>query len=117
DSPDRDEGVAPLCQGVGDEVLELAGLVATVGKTRADVIALGPELCTAQMRGQPFEAMHGTRPENERVALEPVERRRHWHSVASRRPNATRTAPVTASIARRIPEHRRRSPARATVTA
>src|SRR5215210_9417656 len=54
-----DERVATLGEGVGAEVLELAGLIAPVGEAGVAVVALGPERRPAQMRGQPLEAVHG----------------------------------------------------------
>ena len=41
---DRDQGVRALGQRLGDEVLQLAGLVAAVGEARVAVLALGPDL-------------------------------------------------------------------------
>src|SRR5439155_1495892 len=104
DAADGDERVGALRDRVGDEVLELARLVAAEGQAGAHVVALRPQGSAAQVIGQTLERMDGRRPEQERVALEPVERRRHARSVARRRPNATRTAPVTASSVRRIRE-------------
>ena len=41
---DGNERVAALCQCLGDEVLELAGLVAAEGDSRVAILALGPDL-------------------------------------------------------------------------
>ena len=70
---DRDERVAALRERVGDEVLELAGLVAAVGQAAVAVVALGPELRAAEVRGQPLEPVDRRRPEEQRVARERVE--------------------------------------------
>ena len=67
---DGDERVAALGERVGDEVLQLAGLVAAVRDTGVAVLALGPEGGAAEVRGQPLQRVHGRGPEEERVALE-----------------------------------------------
>ena len=80
---DRDERVGPLGQRVRDDVLELAGLVAAERQAGVAVLALGPDLRTAEVLGQPVERVHGARPEQQRVAVEVVER--HAISRAGRR--------------------------------
>ena len=45
---DRDQRVRTLGERLGDEVLELAGLVAAVGEPGVAVLALGPDLGTAR---------------------------------------------------------------------
>ena len=46
---DRHEGVRAGREDVRDDVLQLAGLVAAVGESRADVLALGPHLRATEM--------------------------------------------------------------------
>ena len=74
---DRDERVAALRERVGDEVLELARLVAAVGDPGVAVLALRPYVGTAspirKVRGQALEAVHGRGPEEQRVPGERVE--------------------------------------------
>jgi hypothetical protein len=78
---DRDERVAALGERVGEQVFELARLVAAEGKTRADVVSLRPQRGAAEVLSQPLERMDGRRPEQQRVAVESFERGRHWPSV------------------------------------
>src|SRR5581483_2644032 len=66
-----------LREGVREQVLELASLVAAVGEARADVVALRPDLRAREVLGQPLERMDRRRPEQQRVAVEAVERARH----------------------------------------
>ena len=46
----RHQGVAPLLKGGGDQVLQLADLVAAEGDARVAVLALGPDLHPATER-------------------------------------------------------------------
>ena len=71
---DRDERVAALGERVGDEVLELARLVAAEGEARGAVVALGPDGGAAQVLRQPVEPVDGRGTERQRIALEVVER-------------------------------------------
>jgi hypothetical protein len=73
---DRHEGVAALGQGVGDQVLQLAGLVAAEGDARVDVLALGPDGGAAEVLGEPVEPVHRRRPEQQRIAGEVSEAHR-----------------------------------------
>jgi hypothetical protein len=73
DTADRHERVTALGQGVGDEVLQLAGLVAAVGDARVAVLALGPDRRTPQMLRQPVEPMHRRGAEQQRIPLERVD--------------------------------------------
>lgn len=70
DAADGDEGVAALGEGVGDQVLQLAGLVPAVRHTGVAVLALGPEGGAAEVMGEPFEGVDRRGPEEERVAVE-----------------------------------------------
>ena len=79
---DRDERVAALGARVGDEVLELARLVAAVGEPAVAVVALRPHVRAAELRAQPLEPVHGRRAERQRVPLEGVEA--HARSIAAR---------------------------------
>ena len=76
DAADRDERVAALGERVGDEVLELARLVAAVGEAAVAVVALGPDRGAAEVARQPVEAVDGRRAEQQRVAGERVEAHR-----------------------------------------
>ncbi len=67
-SADRDQGVGALRQGVRDEVLELAGLVAAEGDAAVEVLALGPEAGAAEVLGQPFEAVDRRRADQQLMA-------------------------------------------------
>src|SRR5262249_53473223 len=71
DAADRDERVAAGGERVGDEVLELAHLVAAVREPRVAVVALRPELdLAAEVRAQPLEPVDRRRAEEQRDALE-----------------------------------------------
>ena len=70
---DGDERVGAAGEGVGDDVLQLADLVAAVGQAAVDVLALGPDLGAAQVLGQPLQVLDGGGAEGERVALELLE--------------------------------------------
>src|SRR3712207_7541536 len=52
---DRHQRVRALRDRVGDEVLELARLVAAVREPGVAVLALGPQLRAAEFRGQALE--------------------------------------------------------------
>ena len=87
DAADRDQGVAALRKGLGNEVLELPHLVAAVGESRVAVLTLGPDLDRpAQMLAQPFEAVHRRGPEEQRHALEVDEP----HLAGDRNPELSR---------------------------
>jgi hypothetical protein len=69
DAADRDKRVATLCKRVCDEVLELAGLVASVGKPRVAVLPLRPDLDAApEVLAQPLEPVDRRGPEEQRNA-------------------------------------------------
>ena len=51
---------------IGDEVLELARLVAAEREAAVDVVALRPQLRAAEVRGQPLEPVHRRGPEEPR---------------------------------------------------
>ena len=71
---DRDERVAPLREGVGGEVLELAHLVAAVRQARVAVLSLRPDVDGAtEMLAQPLESMDWRRSEEERDAIEALD--------------------------------------------
>ena len=55
---DRDERVAAVRQGVGDQVLEFANLVAAEGEAGVDVVALGPDRCAFEVLAQSIETMN-----------------------------------------------------------
>ena len=69
---DRHQRVAALRERVGDEVLQLAQLVAAVCEAAVAVVALGPERSSAQVRGQPLEPVHRGGAEQQRIAREGV---------------------------------------------
>jgi hypothetical protein len=54
---DRDQRVAALGQRVGDQVLQLARLVAAEGEPAVAVVPLGPQRGAAEVRGQALQAM------------------------------------------------------------
>ena len=73
DAADGDERVGALGERVGDDVLQLAGLVAAVGQPGVAVLPLGPDLGAAEVGGQPVEPVHRAGAEQQRVAVEAVE--------------------------------------------
>ena len=101
DAADRDERVAALGARVGDQVLQLARLVAAVGEPAVAVVALGPHVGAAELRRQPLEPVHGRRPEGQREALEGVQ------------VHPTETRPRAIPAARAGPARRRRGSRRA----
>src|SRR5262249_6282357 len=84
EAADRDERVGAGREDVGDDVLELAGLVAAVGQPGVAVLPLGPDLRAAEVLGQPVEPVHGAGSERQRVAVEVVERHAASWSVDGR---------------------------------
>ena len=70
---DRDERVAAPRERVGDEVLELARLVAAEGEAGVAVVALGPDRGAAQMLRQPVQPVDGRRAEGQGISLEVVQ--------------------------------------------
>src|SRR5277367_2020228 len=71
DAADRDQRVGVGGDGVRNDVLELAQLVAAVGQARVAVLAFGVELdAAAEMRGQALELLDVSRSERQRIALE-----------------------------------------------
>ena len=63
---DRDERVAALGERVGDEVLQLAGLVAAERDAGVAVLPLGPHRGAAEVRGQALQPVHGRGAEQQR---------------------------------------------------
>ena len=99
---DRDERVAALRERVGDEVLELARLVAAEREPGVAVVALGPDRGAAQVLRQPLEPVDGRRAEGQRIAREVVEQMPR-HSTGGKRAGngrriTCRTPPVTSSV-------------------
>ena len=82
DPADRHERVAALGASVGDQVLELARLVAAVGETAVAVVALGPQVRPAEVSRQALQPMHGRGAEQQRDAIKGVEL--HGRQSASR---------------------------------
>jgi hypothetical protein len=75
-APDRYERIGVGCQRIGDDVLELANLVAAERETRVAVLALRVDLDgAAEMLRQAVELVDRRRAERERVALEPLQHR------------------------------------------
>jgi glucose-6-phosphate 1-dehydrogenase len=72
---DRDERVGALRDGVRDEVLELAGLVAAECEPGVAVVALRPERRTAELRRQPLQPVDRRGAEEQAVAGKVVEGR------------------------------------------
>jgi len=67
DPADRDQGVAALGERVGDEVLELARLVAAVCEPGVAVLALRPDVdAAAEVLREPLETVKRRRPEQQR---------------------------------------------------
>ena len=74
---DRHERVAALVEGLGDEVLQLAHLVAAEGDPGVAVLALGPDLDPApEGLAQAGQWVDGRRAEEQRDTGEVVERHR-----------------------------------------
>jgi hypothetical protein len=67
DAADRHQRVGTLRERVGDQVFQLAGLVAAVCDAGVAVLPLRPDLGTAQMAGQPVQPVHRRRAEQQRV--------------------------------------------------
>ena len=68
---DRHQRVGVRGDRVGDDVFELAQLVAAEGETGIAILALGVELdLVAQMRAQALEPLDRRRTEGERIAFE-----------------------------------------------
>ena len=67
DAADRHERVAALGQRVGEQVLELADLVAAEREARVAVLALGPDRRAAEVRRQAVQPLDRRRAEQERV--------------------------------------------------
>ncbi len=66
---DRDEGVGALGEDVGDDVLELARLVAAEGEAAVALLALGPELdLVAERCAEALERMDRRRTESQGMA-------------------------------------------------
>jgi hypothetical protein len=70
DATDGNQRVAALRQGVGNQVLELPGFVAPEREATIAVLAFCPHVGAAQPLAEPIEAMHGRRPEEQRLASE-----------------------------------------------
>src|SRR5690606_957866 len=70
---DGHQRVGALAEGVGDQVLQLAGLVAAEGQAAVAVFALGPDLRAAEVGGEAFQWVHGAGAEGQRVTLEVVD--------------------------------------------
>ena len=70
---DRDQRVGTAGEHVGDDVLELADLVAAEREAAVDVLTLGPDLGAAEVGAQPAQVLQRARPEGERVARDVVE--------------------------------------------
>ena len=66
----RDQMCRALGEGVRDQVLQLAGLVAAECQARVAVLPLGPDPCTAKMFRQPLKRMDRARPEQQGIARE-----------------------------------------------
>src|SRR5207302_6947307 len=81
----RHERVAALRERFGGEVLELARLVAAVRESGVAVVPFRPDLdAAAELLTQPFETMHGRRPEQQRFTREV--RERHYAPVTGTSP-------------------------------
>ncbi len=77
---DRHQRVAALGERVGDQVLELPGLVAPERESAVAVLALGPDLGAAEVLAEPLQRVDGGGPEQQRMA------RRSRRDSSSRRP-------------------------------
>src|SRR5439155_12217368 len=108
-----DQRVAALRERIGDQVLELARLVAAKSKSRVAVVALGPQRGTPELRAQPFEAVDRRRPEKQRLTGIIVERHgskilgarnrepSRERIICGRDGDPGRSAPALTSLARR----------------
>ncbi len=73
---DRDQRVGIGSDGIGDDVFELAQLVAAEGEARIAVLALGIEFdLAAEVLRQPLQLLDMGGPECERIALEFLQHR------------------------------------------
>ena len=74
DTADGHQRVATLGKRLGNQVLELAGLVAAERQAAIAVLALGVELdLAAKMRAQSLQGLDWRRPEGERMAREALQ--------------------------------------------
>jgi hypothetical protein len=64
---DRDESVRALLNDVGNEVLELAGLVAALGESAVAVFTLCPDAGTAQVLAEPIQAVDRAGAKEQRI--------------------------------------------------
>ena len=70
DPADRHQVVGTCGQRVGDEVLQLAGLVAAEGQARVAVLPFGPDPGTTEVLAESIQRMHRTGPEQQRIPRE-----------------------------------------------
>ena len=104
DAADRHERVAALGERVGDEVLELADLVAAEREAAVAVLALGPHRGAAQVLRQAVEPLDRRRTEQQRGPGEVGER--HWQApviVAGRTATQTSDDYVESVFRRNVP--------------
>jgi hypothetical protein len=86
DAADGDEGVAALLEGLRNEVLELAGLVAAEGQRAVAVLPLRVELdLAAELGAEPLQRLDRRRAEGQGVALEALQ----VHEFLSKRSRST----------------------------
>src|SRR5580704_11723492 len=70
---DADQGVRALPERVGDQVLQLPGLVAAEGQPAVAVFSFGPDAGAAEVIAEPVQRMHGAGAEQQGVTLEVVQ--------------------------------------------
>ena len=76
---DRDQRIGVGGDRVGDDVFELAQLVAAIGEARIAILPLGVELdLPAEMAREPLQLFDVRRPEGQRIARELFQ---HGHPV------------------------------------
>src|SRR5215475_3878037 len=69
---DRHERVCAAAPHIGDDVLQLANLVAAECQATADVLAFGPDAGTAEVVGEPVKRVDRARAEGQLVSREIV---------------------------------------------
>jgi len=73
---DGDQGVRPRLQGIGDDVFELAQLVAAIGEAGIAILALGIDLDPApEMGREPLQWLDRRGAEGQGIALEFLQHR------------------------------------------
>ena len=100
---DGDEGVGAAGEHVGDDVLELADLVAAEREATVDVLTLGPHLGTAEVVAQPAQVLQRAGAEGELVPGDVVQA--HGAGSTTDNPDAVRgvRGPVLCPVTTELP--------------